>query len=128
MWGRIMIITILTVVNIILIGVLTKGMFSISERLSKLEDFIIENQSSLSKESPKEDGVGLTLINKFDKIQKDDEKQLELFKTMRNAQNKPTPILNQNSLSSDTFDTGGDLIPVNSTKEELEVLRMFYEK
>lgn len=111
--------------------VMWKGMFALSERLSIVEGFVIENSNEKKmKFSSKniEDDVASGLVKGLQQVREDDENHLKLLEMSRQLQRQPMPVLNQNSGVSETINTGGDLIPVNLSNEEKEVLRMFYEK
>ena len=109
-----------------------RALLALSDKVSKLEEFVVGNYSEDEEKKPSknniEDDIASGLVKGLQQIRSDDEKHLKLIEMARRLQRRPTPVMNQNSAADDRFDTGGDLIPTNLTKEELEVLRMFYEK
>lgn len=126
-------LTIIILLIVVAIVALTRALLALSDKISKIEDIVVNNYNEIEdkkieKKSNIEDDIASGLVKGLKQIRSDDEKHLKLLAMARKLQRQPTTIMNQNSAADDRFDTGGDLIPANLTKEELEVLKMFYEK
>lgn len=108
-----------------------KAILALSEKQSKLEEFVAttyQPEEESKPESNLEQQVASGLIKGLKQLRNDDEKHMRLLKMARKLQQTPQPILNQNSASDERFDTGGDLIPANLSKDELDILKEFYGK
>lgn len=132
MIGNTTVIVIFGVWSLIQLGItlfLAKALLALSERLSKAEGVLIsgEQPATRKRERNIEDDVASGLIKGLQQMRTDDENHLKLLEMARKLQRTPMPIMNQNSASDESFNSGGDLIPANLTKEELDVLKMFYE-
>jgi len=71
--------------------------------------------------------VATGLVKGMQQMKDDEENHLKLLEMGRQLQRTPFKVMNQNSVSKN-FDTVGDLIPGNLTKEEEEILRMYYDR
>jgi len=108
-----------------------KAILAMSDKQSKLEEFVATMYQSKEENKPKtnlEQQVATDLIKGLKQLRNDDEKHMQLLKLARKLQQNPQPILNHNSGSDERFDTGGDLIPANLSKDELDILKEFYGK
>lgn len=126
-----MIITFILIVSVNLIVTLffVKALLNIENRVKTLENHVIQLFSTLINPSLKmEDSIASGLVKGIQAIRDEDERHLKLLDMARNLQRGPLPVMNQNSGTKEILDTGGDLIPTNLTKEEREVLQMFYDK
>lgn len=130
-----MIIEILLLVSILYLIVSTifiiKILFRLEKRISALEESeITEQKVSKFKASQHnvEDSVASGLVKGLQAIRDEDQRHLKLLEMTRKLQRTPLPVMNQNSAKPDSFDTGGDLIPANLSKEEQEILKMFYDR
>ena len=105
---------------------------SLKKRVSQLESDInidTEKEMYTEKELLKANGdIGSDLIKNFQQLRNSDEKHIKLLEMSRNIQRNPMTIMNHNSLNDRFIDTKGDLIPENLTQQELEVLKLYYEK
>lgn len=116
--------------NIILSCIVFNVLFKIEKRIDQLETILLEDipKSRSPAQQNTEDSVANGLVKGLRAIKDEDERHLKLLEMTRKLQSAPLGVMNQNSANSNSFDTGGDLIPTNLTKEEQEVLRMFYAK
>jgi hypothetical protein len=124
------VLTLVVFLTIAALIVVTRALFALSDKIDVIVRVLSNQPESprIKKESNNEGDVSSGLVKGLRQMRDDDEKHLKLLEMSRKLQRNPMPILNQNSASEDSFDTGGDLIPANLTQEELDVLRMFYEK
>jgi hypothetical protein len=119
---------IIVVLLVAAVAFLIKGVFSLSTKIDAIVN-VLSNQpepTPVKRESNIEDDVAAGLVKGLQQMRTDDERHLKLLAMARKLQRQPTPIMNQNSAADDRFDTGGDLIPANLTREELDVLKEFY--
>jgi hypothetical protein len=106
------------VVTIIQSAFFIRTLMKIDNRITTLEKItneLIENKVENVNQP--------SLVKGVQQIRDDDEKYLKMLEMSRTNQ-----IMNHNSIVNNSFDTDGDLIPDNLSKEELDVLKMFYEK
>lgn len=108
-----------------------KAILAVSDKQSKLEEFVAtmyqpkeENKSKTNLEQQ----VATDLIKGLKQLRNDDEKHMQLLKLSRKLQQNPQPIFNHTAGSDESFNTGGDLIPANLSKDELDILKEFYGK
>jgi glucose-6-phosphate 1-dehydrogenase len=108
-----------------------KAILAMSDKQSKLEEFVATMYQSKEENKPKtnlEQQVATDLIKGLKQLRNDDEKHMQLLKLSRKLQQNPQPILNHTAGSDESFNTGGDLIPTNLSKDELDILKEFYGK
>lgn len=116
----------LGVINTVLtIWFILKISMKLEKRISQIERYIIEDNKK--NQVDVDESVATGLVKGLQKMREDDEKHLKLLEMGRQLQT-PFKIMNQSSVKNKGFDTGGDLIPGNLTKEEEEVLRMYYDR
>lgn len=116
----------LVIVDIVINVTDTKAILSLSDRISHLEDLVLLTQVP-QKEQFVEEDVATGLVKGLQKMKSDDQKHLKLIELARTSQKSPMGIMNHSS-TEEILDTGGDLIPANLSKEERDVLKMFYDK
>jgi len=103
--------------------------FKILMRLEKRIS-LVENEITLVITSRTSDTVDNTvatgLVGGLQKVKEDDDRTLNFLEMGRHLREKS--IMNQNDGRAEILDTGGELIPVNLSKEEQEALNMWYDK
>jgi hypothetical protein len=129
---EIFIICVIVIIIVVFNFCVIKALLSLSERMDNLEKNIDEavtiTKSSIKPPENIENQISSGLIKGLQQIKDADEKQLKLIEMARKMRNVPAPIMNQNYGGPEILNTGGDLIPDNLTKEEIEVLKVWYEK
>lgn len=114
------------VINIILtICFILKIAMKLEKRISQIEKYVMED--SIKNQVDVEKSVATGLVRGLQQMKDDEEKHLKLLEMGRQLQRTPLKVMNQNSVPKN-FDTGGDLIPGNLTKEEEEILKMYYDR
>lgn len=142
MWKEFMMETFLLVAVILLIllmfvvigvvGFLIFSTLSISERLRKVEDNLIDAIKDANTfrpprmETDMESEVASGLVMGLRQMRDDDERHQKLLELARQQARQPVPVLNQNSAAQEIIDTKGELIPANLTEHEREVLKAYY--
>jgi hypothetical protein len=118
---------ILGVVNTVLtIWFTFKVLMRLEKRITQVEKFLLEDVTK-KNQIDVSDSVAIGLVKGLQQMREDDERHLKLLEMGRNLQRTPLKIMSQSSLPKN-FNTGGDLIPDNLTKDEEEVLRMYYDR
>lgn len=97
----------------------------LEKRISQVERYVIED--STKNQVDVEQSVATGLVKGLQQMREDDERHLKLLEMGRQLQRTPLKVMNQNS-ATHPLNTGGDLIPQNLTKEEEEILRMYYDR
>lgn len=124
------VIFILIGINLVVTLCIIKVLLNFEKRMVDLDTLAAEHVSNVLA-TPKnsiENDVASGLIKGLTKMRSDDERHLQLMEMSRKLQRTPMAVMNHNSASDEIINTGGDLIPANLTKEELEVLKLYYEK
>lgn len=97
----------------------------LEKRISQVEKVLLENTNENQVDVGQSVATGL--VKGLQQMREDDERHLKLLEMGRQLQRTPLKVMNQNS-ATNPINTGGDLIPQNLTKEEEEILRMYYDR
>lgn len=101
----------------------------LERRIFAIEKYIKETPPlNPSKVVNTEDQIATGLMRGMQMLREDDERTMQLLELSRKARNLPAVPMTTNSVGPEILDTGGELIPNNLTKEEEEILRMYYDK
>lgn len=113
---------------LITIWIFLKISLKLEKRISRIEKYVLEVLDDIDdKQINDKNSSSIDLVKGLQQVKKDDERHLKLLEMGRQLQT-PLKIMNQNSIQDRGFNTGGDLIPHNLTKEEEEILRMYYDR
>ena len=130
-------LVLIAVIQIISIILTIKVMLSFEKRISSLESFGFDNDNNVDIASPEpninninniEKSVANGLFLGMKRFQEESHNQLKLLDLARKAQSFPTSIYSNSNNSSVSYDTGGELIPDNLSKEEQDILQVWYSK
>ena len=67
-------------------------------------------------------------ISAVKELEYEKEQEAELFKTIKEKSNQSNGVYSSANKKEEPLNTGGDLIPMNLTDGEKEILRMFYNQ
>lgn len=105
--------------------VILKFSLRLEKRIRQVEKFLLEDVTKNQVDVG--NSVSTGLVKGLQQVKDDDERHLKLLEMGRHLQSAPLKVMNQNSVPK-SFNTGGELIPSNLTKEEEEILRMYYDR
>lgn len=105
--------------------VILKFSLRLEKRIRQVEKFLLEDVTKNQVDAG--NSVSTGLVKGLQQVKDDDERHLKLLEMGRRLQSAPLKVMNQNSVPK-SFNTGGELIPSNLTKEEEEILRMYYDR
>ena len=103
----------------------------LEKRITEMEHYVrdVPELHTTERTTNSDDQIATGLMRGMQMLREDDERTMKLMELSRKAKRLPShgPMSSSDS-KLQPFDTGGDLIPSNLTKNEQEVLKMFYEK
>lgn len=100
--------------------------------LTRLERRVTAIEDILNDVAPTgnnvEDKIATGLMKGMQMLKEDDDRTLRLLEINRQSKKQASVPMLTSDGGPNSFDTGGHLIPENLTKEEQEILKMFYDK
>lgn len=116
--------------NVLSVAIVIWILIKLESRVNNLEKIVSseDTQKNVSEtQITDEEKISLDLYKGLRRVKDDDQKHLSMLEMSRKIQSSPTPITNHTQYSKEIIDTAGDLLPDNLTKEELDVIKAFYD-